>query len=107
MKQCLLYCIVLNLISESVRFLLFVIYCMSNLLFFFFFLQVPLRKNHHLIVVERFACPNEPGICAVWCLVLLEGFPMANWSPGRGLTKNGSRRPKEDDEGLLVRSEGI
>ena len=54
--------------------------------------------NHHLIAVERFACPDEPGSCVVRCLVLLVGSPMANWSLGRGQTKNGSRRPMEDNE---------
>ena len=64
--------------------------------------------NHHLVAVERFACPNEPGRCVVWCLlVLLVGSPMANWSLGRGQTKNGSRRPMEDEDEALVRSEPL
>ena len=57
--------------------------------------------KHHLNVVERFACPNEPGSCVVWCLVFLVGSPMANWSLGRGQTKNVSRRSMEDDEEKL------
>ena len=34
-------------------------------------------------------------------------FPMANWSQGRGQTKNGSRRPMEDEDEALVRSEPL
>ena len=63
--------------------------------------------NHHLSVVERFACPYEPESCAVWCLVFLLGSAMANWSLGRGQTKNGSRRPMEDEDEALVRSEPL
>ena len=75
--------------------------------FLFSFFTGPSPMNHHLVAVERFACPNEPGRCVVWCLVLLVGSPMANWSLGRGQTKNGSRRPMEDEDEALVRSEPL
>ena len=70
--------------------------CYTNLIFLFFFTGSSPR-NHHLIVVERFVCPNEPVSCAVWCLLLV-GSPKAICSLARGQTKNGSRRPMEDDE---------
>ena len=46
--------------------------------------------NHHLIVVERFAYPND--FSELSCLELYAplGSPMADWSGGRDQTKNGS-----------------
>ena len=71
--------------------------CVTNLIFSFFFFTGSSPKNHHLNAVERFACPNEPVSCVVVCLPLV-GSPKAICSLARGQTKNGSRRPMEDDE---------
>lgn len=44
-------------------------------------------------------CPYEPEGCVVWSLVLLVGFPMAEWSQARGQTKYGSTKDAMEDRG--------
>ena len=56
----------------------------------YIYIYIYLSANHHLIMVERFACPSEPESYAVWSVVLLLGFPLANWCWKREQTKNGS-----------------
>ena len=51
-----------------------------------YIIKIHLSGNHHPIVVERFACPNEPGSSVVRSHVLLVGSPKANWSRVRGQT---------------------
>ena len=65
-------------------------------IWFFFFFRLGLTSlygNHHLIVVERFACPSEPGGYVVRSHVIPVGSPKANWSQVRGRTKYSSQRP--------------
>ena len=49
--------------------------------------------SYYLIVVEGFACPNDPRCSVVGAFMPLVGSPMANRSGGRGQTKGSSKRP--------------
>lgn len=42
--------------------------------------QSLLSGDHHLRAVGRFACPCDPGSCALQGPMLLVGTPTANWS---------------------------
>ena len=52
--------------------------------------------DRHLIVVEGFACPNDPESYVVGGFVPLVGSPMANRSWGRDQTKSGPKTPMEN-----------